>query len=156
MLKFANFRWFQNFWISRFQASKIKIYSKSVQNHYIRSNWYQISQIGQKRVHFQRNFRVPDNSWKIPGIMDLWNSALKIKVQYPTCWYLQNSGDSRISECPDSRLQKSRDTPKAYRIFRLGWIDTQCVKFSKKIGYIQRNSRVPYDSWKISGWILYS
>ena len=36
-------------------------------------------QIGQNIVHFQRNSRVPHNSWKIPGMMEFWNSAFKIK-----------------------------------------------------------------------------
>ena len=30
-------------------------------------------QIGQNIVHFQRNSRVPHNSWKIPGMMEFWN-----------------------------------------------------------------------------------
>ena len=36
-------------------------------------------QIGQNIVHFQRNSRVPHNSWKIPGMMEFCDSALKIK-----------------------------------------------------------------------------
>ena len=70
----------QGFWMSRFQASKIKRYSKSVQNYYTRSNWYQICQNGQNIVHFQRNSRVPHDSLKIPGMMKFWNSVLKIKL----------------------------------------------------------------------------
>ena len=41
--------------------------------------------IWQKIVHFQRNSRVPDNSWKIPGMMEFLNSTLKIKF-YAKNW----------------------------------------------------------------------
>ena len=41
-VEWTKFRGLQDFLISKFQASKIKRYSKRVQNYYIRSNWYQI------------------------------------------------------------------------------------------------------------------
>ena len=33
----------------------------------------------QKIGNFQENFRIPNNSWKIPEMMEFWNSGLKIK-----------------------------------------------------------------------------
>ena len=45
----------------------------------IKWNWYPICQIWPKNGRFQGNSRVPGNSWKIPGMMDFINSALKIK-----------------------------------------------------------------------------
>ena len=32
-------------------------------------------------AHIQRNSKVPDNSRKIPGLMEFWNSSLKIKSE---------------------------------------------------------------------------
>ena len=45
----------------------------------IKLNWCPTSQIWQKNGHFQGNSRVPVNSRKIPGVMEFWNFASKIK-----------------------------------------------------------------------------
>ena len=45
----------------------------------IKWNWCPICQNWQKIGHFQAISRVPENSWKFPGMMKCWNSVLKIK-----------------------------------------------------------------------------
>ena len=45
----------------------------------IKWNWCPISPNWQKTGHFQSISRVPENSWKFPGMMKFLNSVLKIK-----------------------------------------------------------------------------
>ena len=45
----------------------------------IKWNRCPICQNWQKIGHFQAISRVPENSWKFPGMMKCWNSLLKIK-----------------------------------------------------------------------------
>ena len=55
----------------------------------LRPNWSSVTKIKwnrcpicqnwQKIGHFQAISRVPENSWKFPGMMKCWNSVLKIK-----------------------------------------------------------------------------
>ena len=53
--------------------------------------------------------------WWTFGILH-WKSRSLTQTdweKYPTCWNLPNPGDSRISGCLDSRIQKSKDAPKS-------------------------------------------
>ena len=45
----------------------------------IKPNWCPTHQNWQKNSHFQAKSRVPENFWKFPGLIEFWNSVMKIK-----------------------------------------------------------------------------
>ena len=68
-----------------------------------------------KRELISREILGRFQEWWTFGILH-WKSRSLTQTdweKYPTCWNLPNPGDSRISGCLDSRIQKSKDAPKS-------------------------------------------